>query len=731
MSLDVNTFKNFLINEMFEYNNEGKRINRSEGKNKFNLLSQILKDCNAVIAGGGVLSAYVDSHSELNDIDIYVNKKNAIKLKNRIKEIGYTDIFKGDIQSQYDNSFFVKNNIIARFPVARKGTRYLRQNTYIDIIIVSDNVDVIQVVNNSDLTFCEIWYDGTHVHAADPKGVLEKKGYLKKYYAEKLLVCFNKFTIKRIDKYKNRGFEIRYDPKVNLSEIILNNDKDCDGKIITSPEKWVAGFIFKTINLFLFLPDIFKYIDINNLRNISPFSSMLEFSEFLPIYNLRRYDKDYGNPRHKEAIFFFKNILFDILCKCTTDNVYSIDSVKKMLDCLGVKPDKRKEFISGLIAHTKLYDDEYYEYILDIVNISKEDIKKYNNMYLDYKVEDEVSDEEMESDEEDHKEKVKKSPTSPSWSPTYSPTSPSYPPSNISDKEKVKKSPTSPSWSPSYSPTSPSYPPSNISDKEKVKKSPTSPSWSPTSRPSNISDKEKVGTYKKTDSDYKEGAKEDINGDIDNVNILRDEDEEDMEESDNEEENTLFSRKRKRGGFDSEEDKEDEEIINITGRMSNLRPSEDNKVRKKRKPNNDSGENDDDVVVFVNKSNNGQFHKINFNKSYLESIIRNKNNLFYECNMFNSVVTPIVIYVKIPINYRKTAYCFIPIYNLKKIVSNNSKIYHLYPVLQNQRQKIIHNYASLNNKNKCINDENIPVYELYFSPRVYFEGQEISERYLT
>ena len=77
MSLDANIFKNFLINEMFEYNNEGKRINRAEGENKFNLLSQILKDCNAVIAGGSVLSAYVDSRSRLNDIDVYVNKKNA------------------------------------------------------------------------------------------------------------------------------------------------------------------------------------------------------------------------------------------------------------------------------------------------------------------------------------------------------------------------------------------------------------------------------------------------------------------------------------------------------------------------------------------------------------------------------------------------------------------------------------------------------------------------------
>ena len=642
MSLDANIFKNFLINEMFEYNNEGKRINRAEGENKFNLLSQILKDCNAVIAGGSVLSAYVDSRSRLNDIDIYVNKKNAIKLKNRIKEIGYTDIFKGDIQSQYDNSFFVKNNIIARFPVAMKESRYLRQNTYIDIIIVSDNIDIIQVVNNFDLTFCEIWYDGTHVHAADPKGVLEKKGYLKKDYVEKLLVCFNKFTINRIDKYKYRGFEIRYDPKVNLSEIILNNDKDCDGKVVTSPEKWVAGFIFKTITSFLFLPDIFKYIDINNLRNISPFSSMLAFSEFLPIYNLRRYDKDYGSPRHKEAIFFFKNILFDILCKCTTDNFYSIDSVKNMLDCLGVKPDKRKEFISGLIAHTGLYNDEYYEYILDIVNISRGDIKKYkrqNNINNEYLSDDE-DDEEMETDYEEEEDK--------------------------NDRKRKRGD-------------------SESEDEEVVSY------WSSLGGRGAFAIK----------------SDEEVEAPI----VLRN--------------------KRKR---DDEYEVEDADfmttdIANITERMTNLRAREDdNIVRKKRRTGDDSGD-DDDSITLINKSNNNQFHTVTFNRSYLEAIIRNKKNLFFECTSANKIVTPIVIYAKIPLNHRKTFYCFIPIDSIKKIFADNRKVYYLYPVLENQRQKGIQNSGSLNNINTCRNNGNILVYRIKSQSRVYFEGTEISERF--
>ena len=644
MSLDANIFKNFLINEMFEYNNEGKRINRAEGENKFNLLSQILKDCNAVIAGGSVLSAYVDSRSRLNDIDVYVNKKNAIKLKNRIKEIGYTDIFKGDIQSQYDNSFFVKNNIIARFPVARKGSKYLDKNTYIDIIIVSDNVDIIQVVNNFDLTFCEIWYDGIHVHAADPKGVLEKKGYLKKDYVEKLLVCFNKFTINRVDKYKNRGFEIRYDPKVNLSEIILNNDKDCDGKVITSPEKWVAGFIFKTMNAFLFLPDIFKYIDINNLRNISPFSSMEKFNELLPIYNSKGYAR-YREPRYEEAIFFFKNILFDILCKCTTNNVYSMDSVVNVLDCLGVKPNKRKEFISGLIAHTQLYNDEYYEYILNIVNINKGDIKKYkrqNNINNEYLSDDE-DDEEMETDYEEEEEEE--------------------------DKNDRKR--------------------------------------------------------KRGDSDSEDEEIGIIGGFVGGRGAFAIKSDEEVEAP------IVLRNKRKRDEYDSEKEEDfiTADIANITDRMTNLRAREDdNIVRKKRRTGDDSGD-DDDSITLINKSNNNQFHTVTFNRSYLETIIRNKKNLFFECTSANKIVTPIVIYAKIPLNHRKTFYCFVPIDSIKKIFADNRKVYYLYPVLENQRQKGIQNSGSLNNINTCRNNGNILVYRIKSSSRVYFEGAEISERF--
>ena len=643
MSLDVNTFKNFIINEMFEHNKDGKRIKRKDAEIKFNLLSQILQECNAVIAGGSVLSAYTDS--ELNDIDIYVNKKNAVELKNKIRALGYTNIFMGSIQTQYDNSFFIKNNIIARFPIATNGYSIWNSNTqtYMDIIIVSDNVNVLQVVNNFDLTFCEIWYDGIHVHAADPKGVLEKKGYLKKDYVEKLLTCFNTFTIKRMEKYEEKGFQITYDPSVKLSEIFVNRGINCDTKVLTSKEKWVSSMIFIAIQLFFFSPDIIEFMDVNHFLLDDDDNEIRKFNELLPIYNTD--DKD-DDPRYSEASSFFRNIIFDIFCGCTEgrENVYSIDSITDILDCAGVQINDRKKIMTGLLAHTKIYQDTHFEYFSDILGISKKDIYKYKYKKQDgiyynpyaFDVRGLVLDDEMESDEEE---------------------------GSLDEEE-------------------------GYSDEE-------------------------------MESDEEEGASESKT----NMKEERDYNPDDYRRS--------MACKRK---FDDDEETEENsefvaaDISNITTSLVNLRAREDdNIITKKPKHNTDSGEYDN--VVFEIKSNNGDFRKVNFNRSYLKTIIRNKNNLFFECTTANKITTPIVIYVKMPLNHRKTHYYFIPIDSIKEILQNNSKTYHLYSVLQNRKQKFIQNSGSLNNLNICRSHEKIPVYRIHSTPRVYFEGTEISERF--
>ena len=79
------------------------------------------------------------------------------------------------------------------------------------------------VVSNFDLTFCEIWFDGKDVYANYKDDVLQKRGLLKDDYLELLFIDNNKFTKNRIEKYKNRGFEIyiskKNKPKKNIYSV--------------------------------------------------------------------------------------------------------------------------------------------------------------------------------------------------------------------------------------------------------------------------------------------------------------------------------------------------------------------------------------------------------------------------------------------------------------------------------------------------------------------------------
>jgi hypothetical protein len=637
MSLDVNTFKNYIINEVFEYNNEGKRINRDEGGEKFNLLSEILRDCKAFIAGGSVLGAYIDS--SLHDVDIYVNQRNAIKLRDRLKELGYDNISRGTFQAQYDSSFFVKNNIIARFPIRRKYKSY--DEIYIDIIIVSDNTELTQVVTNFDLTFCEVWYDGENVHAVDPKGILEKKGYLKKDYVENLLKCMNKYTIARMAKYDNKGFEIKYDPtSVKLSEYVFKGgelSKYCNEKVVTSPEKWVVTILFKAINAYLFEEeDVLKFINVNHLLK-NNISEIRKFNELLPVYRSKTYWKE---PRRIESVSFFRNIIFDILCNCNINN-YSIESVTNLFNYLGVPLHKRRKFTITLLHNLRMMEHVenpvYFDYIRDVINLNKEDII---NIDMNMEEEEEVVE------------------------------------NNVNMRKRKR---------------------GDSEDEEEEGR---------------IVLRDNIITGQKRKREDSDSEEEEVEDQI----VLR---------------NNIVSLKRKRDDYDSDKDEEftTADISNITTRMAHMKArDEDNIIRKKRRTGDDSGDEEEDVI-FVNKINNKMFQTMSCNRPYLETIIRNENNLFLECNNFSRRVDHNIIYVKIPLNDRKRVYCFISLDDINDLLSDDNKVYYLYPVLKNGRQKIIRNFSSLGNLNRCEINQNIFVYRIDPSAQIYFEGTEIDERF--
>ena len=202
-----------------------------------------IKNNQSLVAGGSVLRAYCvyggnRASREEADIDIYVNMSKAHSLYINLRDIGYSLSSKFNMAPAYDQSFFMKNNILARFRLSNYDVPNFGR--YIDLMIIPDDISLTSVVQNFDLTFCEIWFDGENVYATNIDDVLNKRGTIRQEYKEALLENFNKFIIKRIKKYTARGFLIKY---------------ECEGeKTVRFPikslspgniERWVVTLLYK------------------------------------------------------------------------------------------------------------------------------------------------------------------------------------------------------------------------------------------------------------------------------------------------------------------------------------------------------------------------------------------------------------------------------------------------------------------------------------------------------
>lgn len=86
----------------------------------------------------------------------------------------------------------------------------LEQNNEVDIMAVRNKRGPLAVVNNFDLTFCQVWFDGSDVYASHPDHIKAKKGELRYEYCLTLMGG-NRFLKKRIAKYMDRGFTINPD----------------------------------------------------------------------------------------------------------------------------------------------------------------------------------------------------------------------------------------------------------------------------------------------------------------------------------------------------------------------------------------------------------------------------------------------------------------------------------------------------------------------------------------
>lgn len=181
----------------------------------------LLKECHALIAGGSVLSVLCSF--PVNDFDVYVNHAHAKHLIQTMIKQYHFDICHDKVHtgSAYCTSFFRQNRILARIVLSHGGQ-------HVDVIVVDDEVPLRHVVTHFDLSFCETWWDGTKVFATDPDGVRGKEGCLQPSYRSALFRDLNPFIVRRIRKYRKRGFTVHLtnDTSVPLSEFVETKETE-------------------------------------------------------------------------------------------------------------------------------------------------------------------------------------------------------------------------------------------------------------------------------------------------------------------------------------------------------------------------------------------------------------------------------------------------------------------------------------------------------------------------
>lgn len=230
----------------------------------------------ALVAGGSILASF--GGYKINDLDVYVHYSNAQQfIKDLHDECNYGMLPYGafHLANQYDQSFFRKNNILARFCLVQKD-RHLRRT--MDVMVIPDDYPIENVVTNFDLSFCEIWWDGENVYANDPFGVRTKSGILKPDYRKSLFEEMNTFIIRRMQKYRSRGFKI----DIGIAEFAASIQDSQQELILVKPSKVVESSLTEAWAITKFIEDLFAeiYLFFNNFHSRTTFSTNLYFSFF-------------------------------------------------------------------------------------------------------------------------------------------------------------------------------------------------------------------------------------------------------------------------------------------------------------------------------------------------------------------------------------------------------------------------------------------------------------------
>ena len=253
---------------------------------------KLLKKYNAIIAGGFVLSCV--SGFAPNDIDIYITAKNmknfACSLPSFLTPHGL------DFISKYDSigKKYVQRMLCYKYDEDNNPNYDIK----VDIVIIDDNYTVEQVIDNFDLSFCKIWFDGDNVIAKHPKDIINRKGslnkkYLKQYYkAIKLNLQRSDLIYMRYTKYTQRGFTITVG-----KEPAKDTQEEADTPLLLSNRQTSENYIVKLLLQNFTNNNLIKYF-ISDIKFLSKY-----MSKYISMYY---YTEEFNQRDYIQKITLFK-----------------------------------------------------------------------------------------------------------------------------------------------------------------------------------------------------------------------------------------------------------------------------------------------------------------------------------------------------------------------------------------------------------------------------------------
>jgi hypothetical protein len=161
-----------------------------------------LIECEALVAGGfllGTIHNYDGGRKRYEredpklDMDFYVPCRNLVKF-NKI----FAKLIDAHSVSQHNATFYCRSFL------RRNGIRSVQTffgpddddeqgPPLIDIMAVRNARSLLDVVQNFDLSFCQVWYDGKGVWATHPQDVKTKSGVLQGDYTKLFIETQNQF----------------------------------------------------------------------------------------------------------------------------------------------------------------------------------------------------------------------------------------------------------------------------------------------------------------------------------------------------------------------------------------------------------------------------------------------------------------------------------------------------------------------------------------------------------